>query len=278
MKKKTGLSTLAITGLVLAASSPLIPQTLSGLETGEIFHSGGACSHSSHGCGSTSPKDEARGNASKSDTYPQNGSNSQSNGYNNPSNNRNDGNENSRRATQRSLSEPASAGDARNNLNQAISYRDMTTPSNTARMNYGADQTKYEVELMRRDQYERDRGYGYNPPQPIGNGREYSAGYQGGAYSASAYPYGQTETPAEIYGQQYQPGATTLPSLGGSVTLTEPQLLATLNAEGRAIYQGLDAQGKALAIQLASLESYRDKNLAVREAAQRMSRRSAISR
>jgi len=64
-----------------------------------------------------------------------------------------------------------------------------------------------------------------------------------------------------------------------SSSLTEPQLLAQLTPQGRAIYMSLDAEGKALAIQLASEESYRDKNLAVKEAQRRVNeRRGLLSR
>lgn len=268
MKKKASLSGIAITGLVLAASSPLSGQALSGLQAGEAFHAGGACGNSSHGCGGNVPKDRGL-DANRGDIRSQTGSYSQGNGYGSPSNrsgNMNDGHEN------RSWN-----GSTSNSINdQPVSYRDATTPSPTARMNYGADQTKYETELMRRG------GYGYNapppPPPPVGNNREYNPSYQDRAYTDNAYQSGQRDASAEIYGQQYMQETEALPTVGGSVTLTEAQLLATLNAEGRAMYQGLDAQGKALAIQIASLESYRDKNLAVREAAQRMSRRAAMSR
>jgi hypothetical protein len=59
-------------------------------------------------------------------------------------------------------------------------------------------------------------------------------------------------------------------------TLTETQLLGLLNDRGRQIYLNLDPVGKALAIQLASEESYRDKNLAIREAQRRMNERWGI--
>jgi len=67
-----------------------------------------------------------------------------------------------------------------------------------------------------------------------------------------------------------RPAATTSHS---SATLTEAQLIGMLNPQGEAIYLSLDAQGKALAIQLASQDSYRDKNLAVKEAQRRMNER-----
>lgn len=61
-----------------------------------------------------------------------------------------------------------------------------------------------------------------------------------------------------------------------NTTLTEAQLLGQLNSQGRTIYLNLDPEGKSLAIQLASQDSYRDKNLAVREAQRRMSQRRGL--
>jgi hypothetical protein len=62
-------------------------------------------------------------------------------------------------------------------------------------------------------------------------------------------------------------------TMNTSANLTEAQLLGMLSPQGRAIYQSLDPEGKALAIQLASQDSYRDKNLAVKEAQRRMNER-----
>gem|GEM_PF-5885353 len=61
-----------------------------------------------------------------------------------------------------------------------------------------------------------------------------------------------------------------------SATLTEPQLLGMLSDEGKAIYFSLDPEAKGLAIQVASQDSYRDKNLAVREVQRRMSERRGL--
>lgn len=55
----------------------------------------------------------------------------------------------------------------------------------------------------------------------------------------------------------------------------ETKLLGALNPQGKAIYLSLDSEGKSLAIQLASQDSYRDKNLAVKEAQRRMNERRA---
>jgi hypothetical protein len=61
-------------------------------------------------------------------------------------------------------------------------------------------------------------------------------------------------------------------------TLTEAQLLGMLSPQGRAIYLSLNPEGKALAIQLASQDSYRDKTLAVKEAQRRMNERHGANR
>lgn len=64
-----------------------------------------------------------------------------------------------------------------------------------------------------------------------------------------------------------------------AATLTEAQLFGLLNAQARNIYLNLDPEGKSLAIQLASQDSYKDKNLAIKEAQRRMSeRRGQINR
>lgn len=58
-----------------------------------------------------------------------------------------------------------------------------------------------------------------------------------------------------------------------SATLTDAQLIGMLNSQGRGIFMSLDPEGKALAVQLASQEIYKDKNLAVKEAQRRMNER-----
>ncbi len=52
--------------------------------------------------------------------------------------------------------------------------------------------------------------------------------------------------------------------------MTEAQLLGALSPQGRSLYLNLDAKGKALALQLASQDVYKDKNLAIKEAVRRM--------
>ena len=58
--------------------------------------------------------------------------------------------------------------------------------------------------------------------------------------------------------------------------MNETQLLGMLNPQTQNIYLSLDPEGKALALQLASQDSYRDKNLAVKEAQRRMNERRGV--
>ena len=55
-----------------------------------------------------------------------------------------------------------------------------------------------------------------------------------------------------------------------SGAFTETKLLGMLSPQGRTIYHSLDPTGKALALELGKQDSYRDKDLAVKEAQQRM--------
>lgn len=64
----------------------------------------------------------------------------------------------------------------------------------------------------------------------------------------------------------YQHNRATVTTPASTATLTESQLLGLLNPQERAVYLSLDPEAKALAIQLASQDSYHDKNLAVQEA------------
>lgn len=52
--------------------------------------------------------------------------------------------------------------------------------------------------------------------------------------------------------------------------MTEKDLMEKLSPEGKTIYQGLDAEGKALALKLANDSTYKDKNDAVKAAAKKM--------
>jgi hypothetical protein len=76
----------------------------------------------------------------------------------------------------------------------------------------------------------------------------------------------------------YSQKTTSTTTTSSQGTLTEAKLLALLTPQGRAIYLSLDPEGKAMAIQLASQDSYKDKNLAVSEAQYRMNTKRGLSR
>lgn len=57
--------------------------------------------------------------------------------------------------------------------------------------------------------------------------------------------------------------------------MTEDQLMSQLSDQGKQIYNGLSPQGKSLALKLASKSAFRDKNMAVRAAAQKEAREQA---
>ncbi len=74
----------------------------------------------------------------------------------------------------------------------------------------------------------------------------------------------------------YDFNRTAMTTVTSSGTLTEVQLLSMLSPQGRSLYLNLDPEAKALAIQLASQDSYRNKNLAIKEAKWRMDERRGI--
>jgi hypothetical protein len=59
--------------------------------------------------------------------------------------------------------------------------------------------------------------------------------------------------------------------------MTESELMSQLNEEGKRTYNNLDAAGKALALKMASQDTFRDKNLAVKAAALKMSEKRQTS-
>lgn len=77
---------------------------------------------------------------------------------------------------------------------------------------------------------------------------------------------------ADDKGQDESPTGTS------NSNLTEAQLLDSLDSQGKKIYQNLDPEAKALAIQLASVDPKKDPNLAVREAFRRMGERRSLQK
>lgn len=89
------------------------------------------------------------------------------------------------------------------------------------------------------------------------------------------YPAGSTTMPDinRNYSTDYDYNRRAMPTINSAATLTEAQLLGMLNQRAKNLYLSLDQEGRSLAIQLASQDSYRDKNLAIMEAQRRMSER-----
>lgn len=122
--------------------------------------------------------------------------------------------------------------------------------------------------------------YNPNPSTPSDNSYS-SQPYRGAAYDSTSRPtpqYGEmSSTDREVRAKADD--SRSVATTSRSATLTEAQLLGALNAQGKSIYLSLDPEGKVLAIQLASQEAYKDKNLAVKEAQRRMNeRRSGANR
>lgn len=70
---------------------------------------------------------------------------------------------------------------------------------------------------------------------------------------------------------QQDAGSSMQQDKGSKKMMTESELLSQLNEEGKKTYNSLDANGKALALRMASQDSFKDKNLAVKAAALKMS-------
>lgn len=115
---------------------------------------------------------------------------------------------------------------------------------------------------------------GYEKPDRDGN---VPYGYQN-RYNYSA---GQTSAPRQNpnptaynhdYNSYHQNDYNQIATATGAshATLTEAQLLGTLNPKGKAIYHSLDADGKAYALKLANQGTHGDNNQALEEAQRQM--------
>lgn len=73
--------------------------------------------------------------------------------------------------------------------------------------------------------------------------------------------------------QVYESDYASAKANSSNLTFTEPQLMTVISPQERALYFGLDSEGKALALQLASQGGYQNKGLAIKEAQRRMNER-----
>lgn len=102
-----------------------------------------------------------------------------------------------------------------------------------------------------------------NQNQNQGMTNRSSSAYDSDYNTNRGYTSSAPSTPS--YSSSYSSDMTFDSSASG-MTLTEADLLRQLNAQGRAIYLSLDRDGRQLALQLASQNTYTDKNQAVKEA------------
>ncbi len=124
-------------------------------------------------------------------------------------------------------------------------------------------------------------GSNYNS-QPSGTtSPTYVEDYRRATYDSTPHPSPEYDGRASFNHEyntatDYNFNRNAVNTLNSSSILTEAQLLGMLSSQGRAIYLSLDPEGKALSIQLASQDSYRDKNLAIKEAQRRMNERRGL--
>lgn len=143
-----------------------------------------------------------------------------------------------------------------NNANQNVNYQYTQGCAAPSQRPYDQDpQAQYQNNP---NPYQRNNAYQADNYQP----RNAQQNYNTSSYGAdNNNPYNTYTTDAT---------ATT------QTSMSESDLMRQLNPQSQAIYQGLDNQGKALALQLASQPSYKDKNLAVKEAQRRSAERNGM--
>ncbi len=144
---------------------------------------------------------------------------------------------------------------------------------------YGGTNEAYNTSRTYNDTYYKS----YNSNRTGPTSPNYVDSYRGTTYEVevqgSPYPYGKEYGANTSLNREYNTTSdydfnrAAVTTSTSSMTLTEAQLLSMLSPQGRAVYLSLDPEGKSLAIQLASQDSYRDKNLAVKEAQRRMNER-----
>lgn len=161
----------------------------------------------------------------------------------------------------------ASCGASSCNANRKVSYNDSSNANSyNARTNtYQADNTpnQYGSTTSSYDSgtnYNTNRGYNTSPTY-TDSSRTYTTDEDANTNMNRNY------NTASDYDYNRSGNGTAAMS---SATISEGELMKQLNAQGKAIYNSLDTEGRALALQLASQDSYKDKNQAVKEAQRRI--------
>lgn len=172
------------------------------------------------------------------------------------------------------------SGSTRASSDPRMSNRGYNTPATSGV--YGDTNASYNTNRNYNDTYYKS----YNSNRTGPTSPNYVDSYRGTTYEVEAqgspYPYGRDYGANTSLNREYNTASdydfnrAAVTTSTSSVTLTEAQLLGLLSPQGRAVYLSLDPEGKSLAIQLASQDSYRDKNLAVKEAQRRMNERRGI--
>jgi hypothetical protein len=94
--------------------------------------------------------------------------------------------------------------------------------------------------------------------------------------------YSQSPSRSNNYPNYLSDGYETTQTVAAPATrswesVSDEDLNRQLSSQGRAIYQTLDSEGKTLARQLASQDSYKDKDLAIKEAQRRSNEKRGIT-
>jgi hypothetical protein len=135
----------------------------------------------------------------------------------------------------------------------------------------GTDVNRARVQEYNYNSYNTNRNFETSPTY---EGRYLDSSY----YSDTVAPYGAPRTGFRDDAGYQGNGGSGYESVGAPAIMTEAQLFALLSPEGRKMYSGMDPEGKALALQLASQANYSHKDLAVREAYTRMQQRRSYMR
>lgn len=276
MERKQDLAKIALTALLLSATAPV--QADHNVESQEVFLA-------ALGCGANSCAATGRGRIADNTDITKSTS------------------DYSYQPGSSYTTQPSTSGSSTSNTRTNTSYPSSTSTYGTSTT--GSSETSSTPDRYNSNGYGKPQsGYGavnhqldtgrtyndtyynsYNANRTSPTSPSYVDSYRGTAevYEASPYPYGGNYSTKTNLNRDYNTssdydynrGAATTST--SSVTLTEAQLLGMLNPQARAIYLSLDPEGKALAIQLASQDSYRDKNLAIKEAQRRMNDRRGMT-
>ncbi|WP_068471315.1 hypothetical protein [Candidatus Protochlamydia phocaeensis] len=283
MEKKKALTQTALAALVLASALPIDGQAGQVSGTQETFLAVAGCG--ANKCGSSPRRGEVADNATGNESY-----NTRSSTYQSSSNYGNMGPGSGYTGTSSGMGTGGSGYSGTSGYGGSTSGNFGKTSgsySNTdaSRMNRDIDSSRntnetYNTYRTYNDSYgsyDSNRPYNANPGKE--NYPSYRESYRNSSYDVNVgTPYGADVRVNRGYNTsgEYDYNRTNVGDVPASETLTEADLLGMLSPQGRAIYMSLDAEGKALALQLASQETYRDKNLAVKEAQRRVNERRGL--